>query len=229
MGRYLNAIAAVLPIVAILVSAAPASAAASGGDAMSGVAYGQARADWVDCRKVGGEEECDVAIVEVTELRYREPIGAARGEHYTRDLACVQLQRHRDGGREQLYEFGCAVVPAAALRIDGMASAALSPSRIPLDARFRCTPEGCEDLPDAREVTVGVAWRPAGATALNPDDTYHWRWPPDESGCVMRWDRITRERPAEATGTIDGAPLDGGVFHRARLLLGTAKEMANCR
>ncbi len=166
MRRSLNTVAAILSLLALLVSATPTHAGE--GDRMSADTYGLAYAEWVDCRGEGENEECNMAKIEVVDQRHRERTDGQQFERTDLISACVQQQRLSGGGREQVYEFGCSSVSAESIDVDGIAWAVLSPVRVVLDSRVRCTPDGCELLPGTREVVAEASWTGYGEVRLLP-------------------------------------------------------------
>ncbi len=166
MKRYLAKLATLFVLFSLTFSASPARAGE--GDQMSVDTYGQAYAEWVDCRGEGENEVCDMAKIEVVQMRHQERADGQRFEHITLTTACVQQQRLSGGGREQVYEFGCSSVSPESIDVDGIAWAVLSPVRVVLDSRVRCTPDGCELLPGTREVVAEASWTGYGEVRLLP-------------------------------------------------------------
>ncbi len=196
---------------------------------MSADTYGQAYAEWVDCRGEGEDEVCDMAKIEVVQMRHRERADGQRFEHITLTTACVQQQRLSGGGREQVYEFGCSSVSPESVDVDGIAWAVLSPVRVVLDSRVRCTPDGCELLPGTREVVAEASWTGNGEVRLLPGMDANTVDVSGTGECSFSNVDNTRERGARTEASLDGITLAPKHLTRASLITGVGKWMVNCR
>jgi len=125
--------------------------------------------------------------------------------------ACLDITHYDGAGFVPLdYETGCAPLAEDAFSIDtkGLASAALSPTDVTLEA-FACDAAGCVPTGATRVARVGALYTGVGVV-----DTFRANSKSTFGGCTMYFVGKGSSRQASASLTIEGRSLDalGSLF-----------------
>lgn len=240
----LRPLARVLAILVLGVIALPLGAgAASAEDYPDAGVYEQAGAGWWECTIGKDARICTWTGVGIVQTHTRAVVGQGADDQTLQQHVCVNVQSVTyplpdeggepavspqgggGDGRSGVSEFGCETVPVGTFTIDGLSSASLPSTTVTLDHRMSCTEmDGCEQLPEARDITVSADW--TSVTSAEPFQPTHQRW--TEGGCMFSNDVTLQHRYAVADASVDGKALSRDSFYGADIRHGTYQGMVIC-